>query len=1131
MLSLFSLNPDQAGFRLDKVEIWNWGTFNDKIYTINPNGENSLLTGANGSGKTTFVHALLTLLASEKRMRSFNQSAEGKTKNERTEESYVTGEYGQSEDLATGTSKIQRLREDKAGLRSVLLAVFKNEDYYVTLVQVRWYAGSELKKAFIIAHKALGIEQDFRYFDAQGEWRKRLKQQYPKQGHREAIEFFDGPKEYGNRLRMIFGMRSEKAQSLFNQTISLKILGNLDEFVRGQMLEETDMEDEFVRLKAHFKTLSDAHRNIEKTQIQINLLLPVREKWNTLTNIDADRYQYQQHREILPAWFSLRQQQLLQKLMNELQQQIITTQNRKSEIVKAIDDLQEELFNIEAEIRSSDAGRRLQEIDQKIRELEAERKERANRKDRYNQWISRLGWDENPGEKEFARNREKAQQKKEQLQTEIEEKRQAMYRCQQKKDQVAVQMDSMQEEIEQLQHQKNNITGRVAQLRKEILEHTGATEEEIPFVGELIQLLPGEEHWEYAIEKLLHNFALRLLVPDSYYKAVNKYVNQTDLKGRIVYERYKEQTVLNDFFHNEADTVSGKLDVKDSSPYADWVRFQLSKYYYYRCTDNMNEFAKTDYALTSSGLVRQGMKHEKDDRPDRRGRQHYVLGWDSSAKIRALLREMDDLESQFQLLGKETAVHKSRVQQLVDQEKALDEVLRIDSYSALNWEAVATEIEQRDKEKKKLEKGSTGLAELKRQQENLAALLQKARQQQEDKVREEEQLKAALALREQQQRECTEVMQVYEGIQLDSRLAEFQQHYILPLEYEIDLDVIEKTRKHVSRILQQKTDSLSDQYSKTKTQLQRAMWEFKSPTNEKILKLYEDWRGDTHRLSDNPELAGEYIDLLERLEGEQLTEQKERFKKYLNEEMINRMSSFKEILDEQLHEILRNVEALNRSLKNISFRKNPETYIQLDAKEEYAPAIKDFRVRLTNWKPDLAEYHRTKDETILEDSYLLIKALLDEMDEKENWRREVTDVRQWLKFTAREVLKVDNTTYRTYTGTEKLSGGEQAQLTYTILGSAIAYQFGISKEGLDQRSFRFICVDEAFSRQDEEKARYLMDLCRQLSLQIMVVSPAKAEEVKIVEPYIARVHFVQRRNNRDSVLYDMPVMELSKLKG
>jgi uncharacterized protein YPO0396 len=141
------------------------------------------------------------------------------------------------------------------------------------------------------------------------------------------------------------------------------------------------------------------------------------------------------------------------------------------------------------------------------------------------------------------------------------------------------------------------------------------------------------------------------------------------------------------------------------------------------------------------------------------------------------------------------------------------------------------------------------------------------------------------------------------------------------------------------------------------------------------------------------------------------------------------------------------------------------------------------------------------------------------------------DVRQWLRFVAREVKKEDKTTYRSYTGTEKLSGGEQAQLTYTILGSAIAYQFGITNDGLSRRSFRFICVDEAFSRQDEEKARYLMNLCKQLNLQIMVVSPDKTEEFRIVEPFVARIHYVQRRQNRDSLLYDMPIKQLKESMG
>jgi uncharacterized protein YPO0396 len=155
--------------------------------------------------------------------------------------------------------------------------------------------------------------------------------------------------------------------------------------------------------------------------------------------------------------------------------------------------------------------------------------------------------------------------------------------------------------------------------------------------------------------------------------------------------------------------------------------------------------------------------------------------------------------------------------------------------------------------------------------------------------------------------------------------------------------------------------------------------------------------------------------------------------------------------------------------------------------------------------------------------------LLDELTDDENLRKEVLDVRNWLKFKAVEHHKEDPTkVFRSYTGTAKLSGGEGAQLTYTILGSAIAYQFGIHSEGLNTDSFRFICVDEAFSKQDDEKARFLMELCRQLHLQLMVVSPAKAEEVAIVEPYISKVHFVQRQNNRNSVVYDMSIQQLQE---
>ena len=104
------------------------------------------------------------------------------------------------------------------------------------------------------------------------------------------------------------------------------------------------------------------------------------------------------------------------------------------------------------------------------------------------------------------------------------------------------------------------------------------------------------------------------------------------------------------------------------------------------------------------------------------------------------------------------------------------------------------------------------------------------------------------------------------------------------------------------------------------------------------------------------------------------------------------------------------------------------------------------------------------------------------------------------------------------------AGGEKAQLTYTILGSAIAYQFGLTKSGLDT-SFRFIAIDEAFKAQYEDRARYLIELCKQLNLQLLVVTPS--DNIHIVENDISYVHYVERKDNR-SILYNMPITEFKE---
>ena len=102
MLSLFSTSSDKAGFRLQYMEVFNWGTFDEKVFRINPQGNNSLLTGANASGKSTYIDALLTLIVPAKRDRFYNQSSGVEKKGDRTEETYVLGHYGNIQEEGKG---------------------------------------------------------------------------------------------------------------------------------------------------------------------------------------------------------------------------------------------------------------------------------------------------------------------------------------------------------------------------------------------------------------------------------------------------------------------------------------------------------------------------------------------------------------------------------------------------------------------------------------------------------------------------------------------------------------------------------------------------------------------------------------------------------------------------------------------------------------------------------------------------------------------------------------------------------------------------------------------------------------------------------------------------------------------
>ncbi len=132
----FTGDDTLSGFRLHRLEVFNWGTFDKRVWTLKPDGRNALLTGDIGSGKSTLVDAITTLLVPAQRV-AYNKAA-GADSKERSLRSYVLGHYKSERNETSGAAKPVALRDHTS--YSVILGTFHNAGYdqTVTLAQVFW---------------------------------------------------------------------------------------------------------------------------------------------------------------------------------------------------------------------------------------------------------------------------------------------------------------------------------------------------------------------------------------------------------------------------------------------------------------------------------------------------------------------------------------------------------------------------------------------------------------------------------------------------------------------------------------------------------------------------------------------------------------------------------------------------------------------------------------------------------------------------------------------------------------------------------------------------------------------------------------------------------------------------------
>ncbi|MFN5856748.1 MAG: ATP-binding protein [Pseudanabaenaceae cyanobacterium] len=1069
-----------AGFRLQRFEVLNWGTFDQRPWVIDLKGEIGLLTGANGSGKSTLVDGLLTLLVPN-RKRNYNQASSFTGKKEREEKSYVQGAYGRTRAEDSYGSKPKILRDK--GTISVLLAYFSDRasKQDVTLAEVLWIEDTSVRKFFVIADQELAITSHFSQSKNIASLKKYLKANN--------IETFDEFSKYSQQFRKRFGFQSEKALDLFNQTVSIKEIGGLNDFVRNHMLEKTDVQTKIRELQESYENLTVCHTAIQKAQKQLDALQPITDEAEKYTKLKNEVANLQKLLSVVPAFFATKKFNLLIQALQVIAQDLTKLQAQRSERELYLKNLRHKEKDLDFAIKQDIAGQRLQELTREIGLSQQEVNRRKKKTEEYNRLAQKLNFSDYSDRDTFYNSRTKGDALKQEIDAvlrDLEEQRdeQKLFQADLQKRQT--ELDS---ELRSLRSRKSQIPSSSLDIRDRLANALNLENDSLPFIGELLQVRPEAQEWEGAIERLLRSFGLCVLVDDANYQKVNAYVNHHNLRGRLTYYRIT-QTPANPMqraFYPQQ--IPHKLEIKQENKiFAQWLREQLSKQFSYVCCDTEEQFQHESRAITRNGLIKHSEeKHEKNDRSPIGDRGQYILGWSNISKINALEVELQQINQKIAQINKQVQLLETQRRQKQDQASRLQDFMRFIDFVEVDWRSVELERLKLQQQKQELEASSNQLKQLETELQSTQKEITQVEQEREQLIREIQTLENRRDEYKKDQSQCEVKLQSVSSSEIEL----FEKHLAKRLRgYSMTLETISKDENNLKDEFQQKLRQQEQRVSESSNRIEKSMASF-----------VKDFPETTSEMGATLDFLGEYQKLKAQIEQDDLPQHEQRFKRLMNEKVTQAIVMFKTALEKQEEEIKQAISELNTSLQTINY--TDSTYIKLCCDDSRNREIRDFKEDL---KICLGNVARQTAEDNEERFQNIQTRLIERFKSEERWTNLVTDVRNWLEFSVSERYISDNTEKEHHTDSSGKSGGQKVKLAYTILASAIAYQFGLNQSTGKSKSFRFVVIDEAFSKSDDSNARYAMQLFKNLDLQLLVVTPK--DKINVIESYISTIHLV-----------------------
>lgn len=1109
---------DNSGYRLKTLQILNWGVFDKKVVTFSFDGKSTILTGLNGSGKTTTVDAILTLLIpSDKRF--YNLSSENSKKRERDEKNYVLGAYGfkQEED-----NKAAQYLRQKNEVISILNGIFyePNDAKYLSLLQVRYFSGEDLKCLKIITEKELRIEEitqlltkNNSQISQSSKWVQFLEKAY-------GSKSFDSFEKYKTYFMDRFGFRSDNALKLFSQTVGLKVLGDITSFIKGYMLEDKSPIAEYEKINSVFSDLMGIERNMRKTEKQIEFLSKTIDLGEYFTVVNAELNSIKENLIGLECWFisnilSLGEDEI-QKRKLELLELSTQIETNKIELYQ--------LNELLTSLKSDNAFSALRDLERAIKDAESNEKNKRDKRNSYDSLISHLkaqGFEfidsdcSNFSNKEaFNINKEKLPEFQKQAKSENEKINARIIDNGIRIQSIQSEISKIEEEIQSLEGRKNNIPSSLISLREQIIQNTETNVSDLPFLGELVKVKETEKDWNKAIENLLSSYALMLIAKADDYEKISGFLDKNNLNEKIGI--IKHENIIKQRLSSQ---ILEKVEIKKCS-LSSWLTDYLENEIPHVFVSTEDEFLNAEFAVLPSGLIKTNDKIIKDDIIDSlTGSFPHFLGWTNKERIEELYKLDVELNSKQTTLIEEKESLSSKIEDLQRSLNLIEKLSEFTLFDEIDRESALRLLNEKKNEKQEFLEKHANLHEIQAKIEETTRRLDILSQENEKLFKEQ-------GAKENELSSIKKQIETFKNKEeLKNRTEEisaFEIAFKKELTY-LNLSSLTALYSNLQSRLQEQRENKERAVTDAGQQLLASMNKFLSPT--RFVDSDIDWTNEYSELVADVNYFSDYKELYTKLKDDSIVELKEKFSKYLEDSLSKVVGTLSEEIANWDKEIKDAIRILNKNLRCIPFNKEFASYLRVEARIAGNKEHQIFSDSLRKAIPNTFVLIKSNEDQ-RKSFYLQIKKFLDKYNNDEKLKKRVLDLRNKYNFVIYE--DNNNGNQHTYSDTGALSGGEKAKLTYTILAAALCYQYNLDNEDEKRKGpFRFVILDEAFSKSDAFNSQYALELFKELDLQLMVVTPRNG--INLVESYISSLHLIEKRGNTNtSTVSSMTIEEYRK---